>query len=225
MLRKAKLSININPNKPYTPTNDTHTTKPMQSPVENKEPPADHSGVPVEALEALRLRLTQLTHTLSKLQAEFKNPQLTHYVSLQTQFNIVLTQLASLLGTLSEYSNVLESTVAFPLPQFPTTEQEGLLTTLLRKKAAPEVVEWIEESKAKSTDILLRDDEGLTKWAVETMQRGKQNHNFTGYHTKEELDNGALDEKEDVKMEEDEKIRYTVDQTLKFMYQGDIPRV
>ncbi|CEP21506.1 Mediator of RNA polymerase II transcription subunit 8 AltName: Full=Mediator complex subunit 8 [Cyberlindnera jadinii] len=188
--------------------------------------PVDHSGVPVEALEALRLRLTQLTHSLNKLQAEFKNPQLTHYVSLQAQLSIILTQLGSLSSTLSSYSDVLERTVAYPLPTFPTTEQEGLLTTLLRKKATPEVVEWIEESKSKNTDFLLKDDEDITKWAARCTVDTKEKYNFVGFKTKQEEREANGDDEKDVDIADEPAAssKYSVDQILKFMYQGDITK-
>jgi mediator of RNA polymerase II transcription subunit 8 len=131
--------------------------------------------------------------------------------------------LASLSSTLSNYSEVLERTATYPLPQFPTTEQEGLLTTLFRKKATPEVVEWIDESKRQSTDILLKDDEELTKWAARCTVDTKDKYNFSGFYTKEEQEKGQNKEDEDAKMSEEEQPSYTVDQVLKFMYQGDIP--
>lgn len=144
-----------------------------------------------------------------------------HYVSLQSQFNIILTQLASLSSTLSSYSDILERTVAYPLPQFPTTEQEGLLTTLLRKKVAPEVLEWVDESRQKSTDILLKDDEDLTKWAAQCTVDAKEKYNYTGFRRKDEEGQSNND---DTEMAEEKIPAYSVDQVLKFMYQGDIPR-
>lgn len=121
---------------------------------------------------------------------------------------------------------MLERTVAYPLPTFPTTEQEGLLTTLLRKKATPEVVEWIEESKSKNTDFLLKDDEDITKWAARCTVDTKEKYNFVGFKTKQEEREANGDDEKDVDMADEPAVssKYSVDQILKFMYQGDITK-
>lgn len=98
------------------------------------------------------------------------------------------------------------------------------MTTLLRKKAAPEVVEWVEDSKKKSTDILLKDDEELTKWAARLTVDCKEKYNFSGFYTKEEQAQGKGDEKEDMEMQDRAISALGVDQILKFMYQGELPK-
>ncbi|CCH44710.1 Mediator of RNA polymerase II transcription subunit 8 [Wickerhamomyces ciferrii] len=178
----------------------------MQAPTTQNEQNIDHSGVPIEALESLRLRLTQV----NKCQ-------------IGDQVNIIFTQLASLSATLSTYSETLAKTVVYPLPDFPTTEQESLLTTLLRKKALPEVNEWIEDSKKKSTDILLKDDEDLTDWALNLVINQRDEHEFRGFHTKKEIDE-QINEDDDIKIKQDfSRPKYSIDEVLKFMYQGSLP--
>ncbi|KAH3678278.1 hypothetical protein WICMUC_001602 [Wickerhamomyces mucosus] len=151
----------------------------MQASQDNKNNAIDFSSIPVEALESLRLRLTQL---------------------------------ASLSSTLTSYSEILDQTVTYPLPQFPTTEQEGLLTTLLRKKALPEVIDWIKESKENSTDILLKDDEDSTRWAAELVLNKRNEYNF---NDESDGDMMVTDLKPEPKL--------NVDQVLKYMYQGVLP--
>lgn len=137
------------------------------------ETPISYNSVPLDSLESLRLRLTQVTHTLNKLSTEIKSSTMPQWSSLQSQLSIVLTQLSSLAMALDEHSVTLESTVAYPLPSFPTTEQEGLLTTLMRKKLSPEVTDWIKEAKENSTgaEILISDDENLMRFAIEEFEK------------------------------------------------------
>lgn len=98
------------------------------------------------------------------------------------------------------------------------------MTTLLRKKPLPEVTEWVEESKKKSTDILLKDDEDLTDWAVNATVDQRKNYEFKGFHTKKELDDGD-NEDNDINVTEDiSRPRHSVDELLKFMYEGTMPQ-
>ncbi|GMG37241.1 unnamed protein product [Ambrosiozyma monospora] len=76
---------------------------------------------------------------------------LPNYNNLQNQFNVILSQLESLVRTLDASRSVLQSTNVFPNYEFNTTQFEGLLTTLLRKKHLPEVDAWIDESVAITT--------------------------------------------------------------------------
>ncbi len=147
-------------------------------------------------------------------------------VSIQSQVNIIFTQLASLSATLSTYSETLSKTVVYPLPEFPTTEQESLLTTLLRKKPLPEVTDWIEESKQKSTDILLKDDEALTQWALSSTVDQRKGYEFKGFHTKKELEAGDTENNDFNVMGApgvNQTTKYSVDELLKLMYQGTVP--
>lgn len=180
----------------------------------------DFSQVPVEALEALRLRLTQITHSLNKLHAELQTHQqlTTHWVSLQSQFNIILTQLTALSSTLLNYSEILERTTVYPISEFPTTEQEGLLTTLLRKKKLPEVIDWIDESKENIESVIKnldsKDDEELTTWALQLIQQEKQKYTFVGL---KETDQDEIIQADEIQP------TLSIDNVLKLIYQGTLP--
>ena len=104
---------------------------------------ADFSNVPSQALDALRMKLSQLTASLAKIRDEMSRAELPQWYTLQAQLTVTLTQLSSLTNTLDHYEETLDSTVAYPLPSFPTTAHEGLITTLMRKKNTPEVEESV----------------------------------------------------------------------------------
>lgn len=140
-----------------------------------------------------------------------------HWSSLQTQLNIILTQLSSLSQVLTNYSTVLSKTVVYPLPEFPTTEQETLLMTLLRKKQMPEVAEWIESSKKSveslnNSETLLVDDEKLIDWCLTTSNK-----------LRELIDLDADDVVKTSHASTASHPTLTVDQVLKFTSQGVLP--
>ncbi|KAH3668638.1 hypothetical protein OGAPHI_002392 [Ogataea philodendri] len=111
--------------------------------------------VPVQKLEQLRPRLTQLTHSLRKLEDSMAaNPTLPNWSNLQNQYNVILSQLTSFSKTMDLNKAVLKHTNAYPNTEFDTTQFEGLLTTLLRKKHLPEVEEWISTNR---TDVSQQD--------------------------------------------------------------------
>lgn len=143
----------------YSPFNNRyHHTMTHQPPVVAL-PPLDFQDTPVEDLEQIRPRLTQLTHTLRKLETSLRqlryNPTpkgSTSFVSatapeivtIQNQFNVAIQQLASLSKTLQQRSNSLLHTVVYPNRDFDT--MSPFLFTLLRKKLTPEVEEWIKQA-------------------------------------------------------------------------------
>ena len=146
---------------------------------------ADFSGVPSQPLDAVRMRLAQLSHSLRKIRDELSKADLPQWYSLQSQLNVTLSQLTSATSTLQHFHDTLNSTVVYPLPKFPTTSHEDLLTTLLRKKYAPEINDWVKESKEASTldvnsltnnDInkILFDDNQLTKWTSEVLENASE---------------------------------------------------
>lgn len=167
----------------------------------------DYSGVPSQALDAVRMRSAQLTHSLRRLRDELAKAELPQWYSLQSQLNVTLSQLMSLTSNMQHFQDVLDSTVVYPLPNFPTTSHEGLLTTLLRKRNIPEVDEWIKSAREASDldtgsldtkDITksLNDDKEISKWALETFVEEFEKHNYKGFHTRQ--DNGPVD---DIEME------------------------
>ncbi|KAK9365947.1 mediator complex, subunit Med8 [Lipomyces kononenkoae] len=114
-----------------------------RSPPVKVDPAMEVASVPVEALESIRLRLSQLTHWLNRLQALVQQPTLPPWQTLHSQFAMVLKQLSALSHTLEQHADTLRATNAFPLPSFPVVQETWLLTTLLRKRVEPEVDEWI----------------------------------------------------------------------------------
>ena len=53
----------------------------------------------------------------------------------------------SITNQLYNNEDLLRNTNVYPTPIFPTSAHENMLTTLLRKKVAPEVDEWINGAK------------------------------------------------------------------------------
>ncbi|KAG0688146.1 mediator of RNA polymerase II transcription subunit 8 [Pichia californica] len=116
------------------------------SPTQPSLPPLNYENTPVEDLEQLRPRLTQLTHSLKKIEEALRN---LHYsqsstielTAIQNQFSVILQQLSSLSKTLQNHKERLSVTNVFPNREFNT--MSGLLFNLLRKKLTPEVEEWL----------------------------------------------------------------------------------
>lgn len=124
----------------------------------------DYSGVPGPALDSVRMRLAQLTHSLRRIRDDLSRAELPQWYSLQSQISVTLSQLLSVTSTLQHFHDVLDSTMVYPLPKFPTTSHENLLTTLLRKKNIPEVEEWIKDAvEVSGIDMNLADDNELQK--------------------------------------------------------------
>lgn len=128
---------------------------PAHSPPQNNLPPLNFEDTPVEDLEQLRPRLTQLTHSLRKLEESLRTlhytpSSTTDLTAIQNQFNVVLQQLASLSKTLQSHRETLQVTTVFPNREFNT--MSGLLFNLLRKKLTPEVEDWIQHAKDVATE-------------------------------------------------------------------------
>ncbi|ODQ82182.1 hypothetical protein BABINDRAFT_5187 [Babjeviella inositovora NRRL Y-12698] len=220
----------------------------------------DVALIPVEPLESLRTRLSQLTQSLAKLLDSLNSPsnnpnpadptqpsRLPHFVSLQNQYNVINNQLVSIVQSLEAHQSVLLTHDAFPLPKFPTTKEQNLVTTLLRKKTVPEVVDWVNESmqlvdeqirsNPASGNVTSLNDK-FVDWCVQSMTEERDNYEFHGFQTMAELrdiNNGASDNDVDMTKEEDEKAKrkeeelkklaMSVNELLKFIYQGVDPRV
>lgn len=159
----------------------------------NVPAPYDLSAVPIQALEALRLRLTQLTHSLGSMHTQLLQPVLPSWPALHNQFSVILKQLQSLSETLSHYSDVLKRTVAYPLPEFPALQQAGLLATLLRKKPLPEVETWIKDGKEEAAGVKIKLDEDFCKWAADEVKKELQEHEWAGFLTAKEVSQGMSD--------------------------------
>lgn len=171
-------------------------TKPNNISFQDDSKP-DFNGVPSQALDAVRMRLAQLTHSLRRIRDELSRAELPQWYTLQSQLNVTLSQLLSVTSTLEHFESTLDSSVVYPLPKFPTTSHENLLTTLLRKKYAPEVDEWIKVSEETSgidsntldkekIEKMLADDKSITRFALGRFAEEFEMHNFKGFELKNE---------------------------------------
>ncbi|EER34740.1 conserved hypothetical protein [Candida tropicalis MYA-3404] len=221
-----------------TPFNPNSPSVPFQG---------DFSQIPYDVLESIRNRLNQIRQSLAKLAEQInshnRHPnkiKLPSYSHFQNQFQVLITQLTSIASQLYNNEDLLKNTNVYPTPIFPTTAHENMLTTLLRKKAAPEVDEWINNSKAimENKNLnLLKDDELIT-WCLATIQDLRDEFQFYGFHTVDELDymetpqgKQEAKEKKDKEHERDQaELKITSggkkslhpNQVLKFMCQGQI---
>lgn len=182
------------------PTLFTHLTFQVHTKMSNQlQPPAaaefkpDLSAVPVVALESLRLRLTQLTHTLNSMHAQLMQSSMPSWPALHSQFNVILKQLMSLSETISQFSDILQRTVAYPLPNFPTSQQAGLLSTLLRKKPLPDVEDWMTSGRTVSKGVKIKMDEDFCMWATSEIGKQVENHEWEGFLTSKQIEAGELD--------------------------------
>lgn len=165
----------------------------MQAQPPGPEFKPDLSAVPVNALEALRLRLTQLTHSLVLMRTQLASATMPSWPGLHSQFNVIMKQLMSLSETIAQFTDVLKRTVAYPLPNFPTAQQAGLLSTLLRKKPLPDVEEWMAEGKKASTGIKIKMDEDFCAWAISEVKEETANHQWEGFLTSRQMEDGVED--------------------------------
>lgn len=193
-----------------------------------------YDGVPGQALDAVRMRSAQLTHSLRRLRDELSKAELPQWYSLQSQLNVTLSQLMSLTSTMQHFHDVLDSTAVYPLPSFPTTSHEGLLTTLLRKKNIPEVDDWILSAREASdldpsvlelTDIekSLNDDKEVTQWALQTFVQEFEKHNYKSFHTRADGDSADDIVMEDAIDTKKPKKPFNVEDILSYTYKGQEP--
>ncbi|GME87110.1 unnamed protein product [[Candida] boidinii] len=153
--------------------------------------------VPVQSLESLRPRLTQLNHSLHKLEESIKkNQTLPNFSFLQNQFNVILSQLTSLSTSLDSNNELLNNTNVYPNSEFPVSLHENLLTTMLRKKHLPEVAEWIENSLNltkdeidKDEEKILKNDDEFSSNCLKIIDDELEDHLFGGFLTKSEIEN------------------------------------
>lgn len=159
--------------------------------------PQVNSQIPAEALELIRNRLSQVHQLLRKLADQInlhnRNPakvKLPSYLNLQLQFQVLITQLQTIAARLDSNDEVLKATNVYPLPAFPTTQQEGLVTTLLRKKPLPEVDEWIDAAIAESElfKLPIHTDDDFAEWCYAKVKELEDEFTFEGFHSEKELE-------------------------------------
>ncbi|KAG5519609.1 hypothetical protein PMAC_001764 [Pneumocystis sp. 'macacae'] len=185
---------------------------------------------PLNVLESLRNRALQLLHSLTHfLNIIDHSDPLPSWPVLVSNLNILLSNVNSISLLLQE-SDILKETRVFPSSSFPVRQQEGLLTTLLRKKVAPEVEEW--EAEGRLLGAHVEEDTSFYEWAKYVVIQEREKRNWEGYYTREQelvaaqSENKMLNQ-EDIlqdirkkrKLEEiDEKIRMNA--ILSFMRTG-----
>ncbi|KAI5966357.1 MED8 [Candida pseudojiufengensis] len=215
--------------------------------------PIDFSQIPIDALEQIRNRLNQIHLSLRKLVEQInghnRHPskiKLPTYIHFQNQFQVLITQLTSIANVLYQNEDVLSKTNVYPTTNFPTSQHEGLLTTLLRKKPLPEIDEWISSSLATIDEITKQQQKPIdfekndefNAWCLMKIQNLKEDYQFYGFHTIEELNYMETPEgKAEAKIKKDrenerEEIEYKItlggkkglhpNQVMKFLCQGQI---
>lgn len=136
----------------------------------------DFTGIPTVVLDSLRIRLSQLVHSLTALNNDVCKARLPEWPALHKQFNVTLVQLGSVLGSLEDVRVALQEAIVFPTAKFPLNTHAALLTTLLRKKNLPDVEEWIDKGtemiSTNSIDESLDDD--FSQWAWEVAEENTQ---------------------------------------------------
>lgn len=197
-----------------------------------------------DALEALRNKLNQVHLSLRKLadQIDYHNrfpgkSKLPTYGQFQNQFHVLITQLHSITSILENDHDLLNNTNAYPLPSFPTSQNEGLVTTLLRKKPLPEVDNWIEEAleRSKTLNINSQADDEFAQWCSAKIQDLRDDFQFYGFLSTEELEHLETEEgKREAQVKKDaERLREDIEmsvtagektmhpnEVLRFMCQG-----
>ncbi|KAK9239644.1 mediator of RNA polymerase II transcription complex subunit 8-domain-containing protein [Lipomyces kononenkoae] len=210
-----------------------------RSPVVKVDPAMDAASVPVESLESIRLRLSQLTHWLNRLQALVQQPTLPPWQTLHSQFAMVLKQLAALSQTLNQHADTLRATNAYPLPSFPVVQETWLLTTLLRKRVEPEVEEWIKAGaqegavqQQQQPNALDPPGSGTTKprvpddvwnFARDVVDNERESRAWDGVFTGEELmSNNEGDQKDTstIGPGREGDVEVSLEQVLRYVYQG-----
>lgn len=132
----------------------------------------DYSGVPSVVLESLRVRLSQLVHSLTALLNRVQTAELPAWPALHQQFNLAILQLSSLVSTLETFHTNLGCAVTYPMPTFPVKTQGWLLTTLLRKKNLPEVDEWIQEGVTAGERVNDGQSREFNDWVLSVLPEG-----------------------------------------------------
>jgi mediator of RNA polymerase II transcription subunit 8 len=118
--------------------------------------------------------------------------------SLQTHANLISNNLQQIAAQLSEHHELFQSTVAFPLPQFPGKERSFILETLLRTKLEPSIEEWIEEGEKIATEqhkgtysgLGDQDRSALWHWAPGAANKEARRQRWGADYTLEEKQRG-----------------------------------
>lgn len=112
------------------------------------------------------------------------------FSSLSSQLQVLVTQLQTIASQLDANADILRLSNAFPLPEFSTTQHEGLVTTLLRKKPLPEVDEWIDIAIAESEkydDLPLEKEDEFAEWCHSKVKELEAQYQFDGFQEAAEI--------------------------------------
>ena len=128
--------------------------------------------------------------------------------SLQSQASIISNNLISVTEHLSEHSDLLNSLVAYPGPEYPGRTQANTLEQLLRTKLDPRVEDWVARGRIAGTETtdtapaipapgsittskLSEAEIGeLWEWAPIEANQEARRRNWGGNFTLEERENG-----------------------------------
>lgn len=199
-------------------------------PEANGKPTFDYSAVPINEVEDTRIKLLGLVKSLTKLHDDIaRRSQLTP--DIHNQYSVIITQLSTLSASLLHNRDIFSSRNVYPLPTFPSTQQEGLLNTLLRKKPAPETSEWIDSSSQCVTELGVNvnakreEDVDFMANCLEVFDQQRDSHNFFGVFTQQEIDDGEAQKDHDYKVvkkvENDTAVKgKSVNEALRFMHSG-----
>lgn len=193
-------------------------------------------AIPVLELEAIRLKLVNITRSLRRLRDELIRSSTSEHItvaSIQNQYTVLITQFQALSAELLNNAELLNTRNVFPIPKFPVQTQELLLTVLLRKRPAPESEEWIQQAETMINDMHLAGadiDESFVDYCLDIMDREKENHNFFGVFTQQEIDEGLnkandqfkIDRRNNDSLNDKPSIGLNVGQALKFMHCGSL---
>src|SRR2546423_1981602 len=143
--------------------------------------------------------------------------------SLQSHSALISDNLKNVSDQLEEHQELLNSTVVYPLPQFPGRTQEHILQQLLRTKLEPEVSDWVEMgqdiAQAVSKDSLHRlsdnDLDQLWEWAPQDASQEGIKQKWGADYTLAEIQAGvervATGLKRELKIPEDDDNEETVE--------------
>ncbi|EHY52313.1 Mediator of RNA polymerase II transcription subunit 8 [Exophiala dermatitidis] len=125
---------------------------------------AELSTDQVRALDQTRQRLLALQTSLIALRSDITTQSsLPSWPALQTHANLISNNLQTIAAQLAEHREAFQSTVAFPLPQFPGKERAFILETLLRTKLEPNVEDWVEEGESIALRLRKGDPSGISE--------------------------------------------------------------
>ena len=152
-----------------------------------------------QSVELIRTKLQQLTTSLVSLQGRVvSGDPLPPWPAILSSLNVSLTQLNGLVDVLARHEAQLSRVLIVPGVTFPSN-QEGLLTTLLRTKLLPESEEW--QSTIRTSELIepitfLDDDEEQS--ASDWIAQQRQKRQWVGYYSRAEIDADFEIDREDI---------------------------